>query len=289
MRVEVHMSKRKIFVGTDTSQRLAVKVLEHSIKKYASEDVEVVAMCNLPVPVPQSKTNQQRTGFSFSRFCIPQFMDYKGTAIYLDADMLVFSDIMELFRWPMKDHHIVIQKPVPGKKRIRQCSVMVIDCEKCRWDIKEIVADLDNGKYNYQQLMQNMCIVDDAKVGEELPFSWNSLEHYDNDTKLIHYTDMNTQPWVSARNKHAGVWYEAVLEMLNSGKLTEDEIRAEISAGYFRPSLLVDLHNYAKVPKILAPFWRFSLALMDVSKGYRKHKEVMTRSNQIKKAMAVKT
>lgn len=283
------MATKKIFVGTDSSQRLAVKVLEFSIKKYASEDVEVIAMCDLPMPTPKSIKNHQRTGFSFSRFCIPQFMNYQGKAVYLDADMLVFSDIMELFNWPMGEHHILIQKPLAEKKRIRQCSVMVIDCEKCNWDINKIIQDLDDGKYTYQQLMHEMCVLDDIHVGEELPFTWNSLEHYDKNTKLIHYTDMNTQPWVSTRNKHAGVWYEAVLEMLNTYKLTEDDIRTEIKAGFFRPSLLVDMNNYAKVPRFLVPFWRLWLTMMDIAKGYRKHKKVMAQSNQIKKAMAIKT
>ncbi len=294
------MAVKKIFVGTDSSQKLAVKVLEYTIKKYASEDVEVIPMCDLPLPVPKSKLNQQKTGFSFSRFCIPQFMEYQGKALYLDADMIVLSDIMELFNWPMENHHILIQKNLKlneskrnkkvtnAKKRTRQCSVMVIDCEKCHWDINAIVNDLDSGKYNYSQLMHEMCLVEDSNIGEVLPFTWNSLEYYDDKTQLLHYTDMNTQPWVSSFNKNADVWYGAVLEMLHNGIVTEKEIIAEINAGYFRPSLLVDIHRHQNVPSAVRVFWNLWMKGIDLSKGYARHREVVARVAQIKKEMAVK-
>jgi hypothetical protein len=61
----------RIFVGTDRTQMLAARVLEYSIKKYASMSVEFNFMCDLPVPRPRDYENRPRTGFSFSRFLIP--------------------------------------------------------------------------------------------------------------------------------------------------------------------------------------------------------------------------
>ncbi|MCB9072208.1 MAG: glycosyl transferase [Bdellovibrionaceae bacterium] len=291
------MAKYKVFVGTDTSQQLAVKVLEHSIKKYASEDVDVIPMCDLPVPVPKLVRNQQRTGFSFSRFCIPKLMNYQGKAIYVDADMQVFSDIMEIFNWPMNNHKIIIQKPLEKteadthhkigapKKRIRQCSVMLIDCEKAHWDVEEIVAGLDQGRYNYEQLMYELCILKEDEIGEELPFTWNSLEQYDKNTQLIHYTDMKTQPWVSTRNVNGWVWFKEVREMLRNGSLKEEDVAAEIKKGYFRPSLLIDVKHYNKIPSPLFYAWAGLLHMYDSLLGYEPHKEVYERSGRIKKAL----
>lgn len=291
------MSQYKVFVGTDTSQALAVKVLEHSIKKYASDDIEVIAMCDLPVRTPRLVRNQQRTGFSFSRFCIPDLAGFKGVAVYLDADMLVFSDMMELFKWPLKNHKVVIQKTLDKdeastghkigapKKRIRQCSVMVIDCEKNKWDVEEIVAGLDEGKYNYEQLMYELCILKEEEIGEELPFAWNSLEVYNSETKLIHYTDMKTQPWVNPRNINGGVWYKEVREMLKEGSLKEEEVKAEIKKGYFRPSLLLDIYYHHLVPRPLFYAWVAVLTFMDTLSGFQPHKEVYERSAKIKKAL----
>ena len=45
--------------------------------------------------------------------------------------------------------------------------------------------------------MQQLCILKETEVSYALPFKWNSLEHYDDETCLIHFTDMPTQPWVS--------------------------------------------------------------------------------------------
>lgn len=291
------MAKYKVFVGTDTSQALAVKVLEHSIKKYASEEVEVIPMCDMPVPIPKHVRNQQRTGFSFSRFCIPKLMNYQGRAVYLDADMLVFSDIIELFKWPMKEHKVIIQKPLldnqahtghkigAPKKRIRQCSVMVIDCEKNQWDVEEIVRGLDEQKYNYEQLMYELCILQEQDIGEELPFTWNSLEVYDKNTQLIHYTDMKTQPWVNPRNVFGDVWFKEVREMVEDGSLLESKIREEIKKGYFRPSLLLDIYYHQLVPRSLFYIWVALLSSMDKLLGFEPHKEVYARSRLIKKAL----
>ena len=77
----------RVYVGTDRSQVLAVKVLEHSIKRHTKLDVVVHPMLDLPIKQPLDPRNWQRTGFSFSRFCIPKLSNYSGKAINLDADM----------------------------------------------------------------------------------------------------------------------------------------------------------------------------------------------------------
>src|SRR3954451_5303347 len=83
----------RIFVGTDDSQIVAHEVLEYSIRKHTSRPVEFVPMHNIDLPLPRDPAQRPRTGFSFYRFLIPSLCGFKGRAIYLDADMLVLSDI----------------------------------------------------------------------------------------------------------------------------------------------------------------------------------------------------
>src|SRR5688500_17656237 len=104
------MDPVRVFVGTDRSQALAVKVLEHSIKRHTDLPVEVTPMCDLPIRQPKDPRQGQRTGFSFSRFCIPQLAGYRGRAIYMDADMLVFKDIRELWEMPFNGAKVIIQQ-----------------------------------------------------------------------------------------------------------------------------------------------------------------------------------
>lgn len=242
-----------IFVGADRSQLLAVSVLEHSIRRHTSAEVRVSPLIDLGLPEPKDLRQGSRTNFSFARFCIPELKRHEGRALYLDADMQVFRDIRELWDLPFEGATVNIQEGVPEHavstkktgapaKRIKQCSVMLIDCARARWNVREIVAGLD-GRYTYEQLMYDLCILPEQEVRYGVPFEWNSLEHYDAQTRLIHYTDMHTQPWVDAGNPNGRLWMKEVRLMLETGALGWRDIRHEIERGYFRPSLVDELQD----------------------------------------------
>lgn len=275
----------RVYVGTDRSQLLAVSVLEHSIKRHTTAKVEVIPMLDLPVPTPKDPRNGQRTGFSYSRFCIPKLAGYKGKAIYMDADMLVFRDIRELWDIPFDGAKVVIQQEVKfeenttqkagaPKKRKKQCAVMLLDCDRLDWDIEKIVSDFDSEKYGYEELMYDLCILDEPDVKYGVPFEWNSLEHYDSDTRLLHYTDVYTQPWGESGNKFGYLWFDEVRMMIENGVLDISQIKEEIDLGYFRPSLLRDIQYRHLIPSFLLGFFdKFNIARDKVS-GYVKHREV---------------
>ncbi|URF03421.1 glycosyltransferase [Cupriavidus campinensis] len=275
----------RVYVGVDRSQMLAVPVLEHSIKRHTTAQVEVIPMLDLPVPVPKDPRNSQRTGFSFSRFCIPKLAGYQGKAIYMDADMLVFRDIRELWNIPFDGAKIVIQKEVKfeedtlrkagaPKKRKKQCAVMLLDCGNLDWDVEKIVAGMDEERYDYEELMYDMCILPEEEVKYGVPFEWNSLEHYDPETRLIHYTDVYTQPWTCCGNANGYLWFDEVRMMLRDGKLSWDQVRKEIELGYLRPSLVADLKYRHLLPKWLLPFFDKKNAARDKLSRYVPHKEV---------------
>lgn len=275
----------RVFVGADRSQQMAIAVLEHSIRRHTKELVEVIPMVDLEVPVPVDPRNWARTGFSFSRFCIPKLAGYRGRAIYMDADMQVFKDIRELWEIPFNGQKVLIQKEVKyldqtlklsnaPQKRIKQCAVMLLDCERLDWDIERIVAQLDAGEYDYENLIYELCVLAEEDIGYEVPFEWNSLEHFDANTRLIHYTDMGTQPWVSTRNPNAKLWLDEVRQMLRSGLLSMEQVKAEIQAGYFRPSLLRDIRWRHLIPSALLPLFDRTNASLDRASGYVPHKAV---------------
>jgi len=228
----------KVFVGTDRSQMLGVKVLEYSIKKYASMSVDVVPMCEFPVPVPKDPQNRPRTGFSFSRFLMPSLCDYKGRAIYLDADMLVFNDIVKLWDMEMGRADILCAEQPTDKGRIRQYSVLLMNCSNLLWNIEEIVAGLDVGRYDYRGLMYEFGIVPPEKIAPTLPYEWNSLEYYKSGkTCLIHYTDMPTQPWISYKNKYGRVWYDCLKDAISEGFISLKDVYQEVEQGHILPDL----------------------------------------------------
>lgn len=286
----------RVFVGADRSQMLAVPVLEYSIKRHTTAPVEVIPMLDLPVPQPKDPRNGQRTGFSFSRFCIPAMAGYRGKAIYMDADMLVFRDIRELWNIPFDGAKVVIQQEVkfqeettakPGapKKRKKQCAVMLLDCGRLDWKVEEIVAGMDRGEYDYEQLMYELCILRDEDVKFGVPFEWNSLEHWDPETRLIHYTDVYTQPWTDVNNRFGYLWFDEVRRMLDEGALDEAALRREIELGYFRPSLIKDIRWRHRVPKFLLGLWDRRNAVADKLSGFVPHKDVYEAKRARQKAI----
>jgi lipopolysaccharide biosynthesis glycosyltransferase len=274
----------RIFVGTDRSQLLAVKVLEYSLRKHASIALELRPMLDLPLPEPKDPRQGKRTGFSFARFAIPELAGYEGRALYLDADMLVFADVAPLWRMPFAGAKVIIQDDIPAHarhpsrtgaptRRIRQSAVMLLDCDALDWDPRVIIAGLD-GRYTYEELVYQLCVLKPDEIRCTIPFEWNSLEHYEEGkTCLIHYTDMSTQPWVSPENRNGFLWVRCVREMLDAGALSMDEIEQDIALGYVRPSLKTEI-KAADGSGRVTPSQIQSFVADDRASGYVKHREV---------------
>lgn len=275
-----------IFVGSDRSQLLAVKVLEHSIKRHTDMTVNVRSMDTVDLPDPKDPRQGKRTGFSFTRFAIPQLMGYQGRAVYLDADMLVFKDFRDLWSIPFDGSKIIIQEELPDagqptkkagapKSRKKQCSVMLMDCAALKWDPLRIIAGLD-GDYTYDELLSEMCILDESEIKYGVPFRWNSLEVYEPGvTGLIHYTDMHTQPWVHADNANGYLWLEEVRLMLENGSLTWPELQTEVQMGHFRPSMLVEIKDAGAGPvKPITPDQVKRYEAIDAEAKFVKHADV---------------
>jgi hypothetical protein len=115
---------------------------------------------------------------------------------------------------------------------------MLLDCANLDWNAHQLITDLDAGKHDYASLMTEFAMMPKEKKLPLLEFEWNSLEHYEEGkTKLIHYTDMPTQPWVSHSNKNGEVWYAEVRRALSEGFITRDEIDDNIARGNVHPQL----------------------------------------------------
>lgn len=262
----------RVFIGTDESQMLGARVLEYSIGANCAVTTICDPMLSVTTPLPKDPANQPRTNFSFNRFAIPSLAGHRGRAVYLDADMLVLRDFRELWDAPF-DGATVLYCPPEGNGRQRQLSVMLLDCSRLKWQVDEVVRGLDEGAYDYSKLMGDLCIEPEANVRPSLPYYWNSLERYEpGRTGLIHYTDMATQPWVSARNPNGDLWVQALRCALRDGFINEREVVAAIRKGFCRPSLRWQL----AVPRRL---WRiFNRTLSRVlDYGFRPHANLRKR------------
>lgn len=243
----------RVFVATTEAQMLAVKVLEYSIKKHTSMSTLVFPLhrSGIDIPMPKDPENHPRTPFSFQRFIIPQLMNWRGRAIYLDSDMQVFKDLRALWTLPMDGAQLLaVREPSEKTGRRPQFSVMLLDCEALDWRINEIIQALDEHRLTYEDLMYNMRVA--ARVSATIDPSWNSLERYEaGSTALLHYTDMDIQPWISRENPNGYLWVRDLLAAIEDGFLKKEYIEDHVQRGFVRPSLLWQIEHRVEDPLAL--------------------------------------
>lgn len=261
MNIFTRIESVRIFVASTPSEWLPLKVLEYSIRLHSSLDVEVYPIYEYKkaVPIPKNSRNKARTPFSYQRFLIPEICDYQGKAIYLDSDMLVFSDISRIWNANFEGHQLLtVGDTLNGRKS--QFSVMLLNCDALGWNIENIIDSMDSGLLSYQELMYEMSIVE--SIGYGLPPEWNCLERFDQSTCLLHYTDMHTQPWISAENKLGHLWMQTLKSAINADFISHVDLEREISLGHVRPSLVAQLDAGIDLSADLPP------AICKLDKGF---------------------
>ena len=90
----------KVFVGYDTREDIAYQVCKHSILSrqpnasiypLIQKELRSAGWYNRPVDKLAS------TEFTFTRFLVPELTSFKGWALFMDCDMILTTDIKQLF------------------------------------------------------------------------------------------------------------------------------------------------------------------------------------------------
>lgn len=241
-----------IGIGSTEAQMLAVQVLSYTLHKWTQRPLEIVPLyrCGIEMPQPKDRRNAPRTPFSFQRFLLPQLGGFKRKTIYLDSDMIVFSDIGALYDTPMEGADVLATEATPGRKVVY--SVLLIDAQ-CPWKIDDIVQKLDAGELSYPDLMFKFKVP--GRVEVRLPYHWNSLERYEpGETSLLHYTDMWLQPWLVKDNPLSEIWVRELCEAIDAEFVTEGFVAECVEKRWARPSLLYQVQHRIYHPKDI-PFW----------------------------------
>lgn len=231
----------RVFIAASPRELLPAHVLAHSIRCHASASAVITPLCDLDIPMPQPRDerHQARTPFSFQRFLIPQACGHQGRALYLDSDMLVMRDLLPLWRQSFGEAQVLTVRAEAGAERPPQTSVMLMDCSRLRWTVRDVVDGLDDGLYDYDSLFREFPL---AQVRACIEPEWNSMErHVPGRTALLHYTDMTMQPWVSCTNPLGRLWVKALRRAIAEGAITRGFVNECVARGDVRPSLLHQL------------------------------------------------
>ena len=231
----------RIYVGAHETEALAYRVLEYSIRRHTDRPLQMRTIDNSLAPPVTDPRFLPYTNFSYGRFAIPKLAGYQGRAIYMDSDMIVFRDIAELWDTPFDGAKVLVEKTMPGSEgKGRLTAVMLMNCDALDWDVEKIVARLGID-YDMNGLMSVRPLVGEGELQDRLPLGWNSLDEFTEDTRLLHYTKIKTQPWVYPCHEYGYLWLEEVRRMLGEGELTAEFIKDEVARGHIRPSLVPEL------------------------------------------------
>ena len=222
----------KVFVGYDPREDIAYQVCKHSIlTKQPAAEVRPLVQKELrdagwyTRPIDKLAS----TEFTFTRFLVPELMNFKGWAVFMDCDMILTTDIKELFD-QVDDSKAVMcvqhdYTPKEGMKmdgqkqtiypRKNWSSVVLFNCghPSNAKLTQDMVNDTElNGAYFHR-----FSWLKDDEIGE-LDHTWNYLVGVYDDIetpKLIHYTEGG--PWFeNYRNCEFSLrWKEELQEMMN--------------------------------------------------------------------------
>lgn len=243
------MSDRiRVFIGSGEASLVERKVAIYSLRKHAKRDLHIYVFNGThnaieindqePILAPMSlKIKYQNiTEFSLYRYLIPQICSYQGRAIYIDSDTVCLSDISELFEADLGENDFLAKREAADKWGL---SVMLIDCERCRFDLEIYCSEINQKLYDYfdfSQMNSRFLQYHLFSIAELNP-RWNQFDSYDVETKLIHYTNLYTQPWKAKNHPFGELWFQYFNEALEAGILTERDIELSILRSYVRPDI----------------------------------------------------
>ena len=210
--------------------------------------------------------------FTPLRFYPPQAMGFEGRAVVTDPDVFALGDVGELFERDLEGKAIwAVPRPGHnGRRDYIATSVMLLDCSKLKhWQWDDYLDGLFGHRFDYFDWI-DLTREDPETIGFLEP-EWNDFDRLTERTKLLHTTKRRTQPWKSGlpvdftlqrpwpvnlfnklllryqphpdRNQEALV-YSLLAELVDSGEVTEQELRDEMAANHIRHDSLELIDRY---------------------------------------------
>lgn len=263
----------KIFIGSGEASLLERKVAIYSLKKHTQRKLDIYVFNGTHnaielndqepflAPLSLKLKYQNITEFSLYRFLIPQICNYQGKAIWIDSDTVCLAEIAELFDTPLNGCDF-LTKPEAYNTRSQNLwglSVMLINCEQTLFDLGTYFDEITQGLYTYTDfscMSPAFLAHHPFKIGQLDP-QWNVFDYFDEQTKLIHYTNLNTQPWKYPHHPYGELWFQYFEEARKAGYITERDIELSLLRSYVRQDILQG-NSPAHHPKFLPQTLKFA-------------------------------
>ncbi len=243
-----------VFISSGEASLLERKVLMYSLRRNSKRDLDIRVFNGThntiereghpPEPAPMSLKVKYHnvTEFSNYRFLVPEVCGHQGRAISMDSDVIALGDISELFDAEMGDSDF-LAKPAAYGGNIDEpwgLSVMLLDCARTRLPLSQYFEEIEAGLYSYTDLHQmrpRFLARHPFKIGRIDP-RWNEFDRRYKDTRLIHYTNLYSQPWKFRSHPYGDLWFDYFEQARKAGHITDHDIELTLVRAYARKDLL---------------------------------------------------
>ena len=222
-------AKPIVVIHTNDSQLVAARVGAHSLKSRSkSPELFDVRLLRLEETPHLYRRNNQRfvwwdgdapsvwrrrdlQSFAPLRRMVPALLGFQGRALVLDPDIFAVGDVNELLTRDMNGKAILCcpRSQWRDGRRLLSSGVMLLDCSKLRhWQWEREIDDIFRGVV---KLGPWLSLLDESpdRIGL-LEDAWNHRDTLTEQTKLLHNTEMSTQPWKTGLpadyHEHAPRW-----------------------------------------------------------------------------------
>jgi hypothetical protein len=227
-------SVAKIFIGFDGRMSVASDVLTHSLRKHSSIPLDIGFLKKTELDFERFDPLAS-TEFTYTRFLVPSLCGFRGKALFMDCDMICFSDVREIFDLDMsefalrvvKHNHVPVEnvkmdgRPQTRYPRKNWSSFMLMECSRLTCWTREAVQKMPAA------WLHRFEPVPDQLIGE-IDHKWNVLDNPKADTKLLHLTSGG--PWFKEYKDCPGsaAWYRAYDDMAKDDRRTKSHAVAGV-------------------------------------------------------------
>ncbi|HXJ82308.1 MAG TPA: hypothetical protein VMS64_26950 [Candidatus Methylomirabilis sp.] len=207
------MSKPTVVIHTSDAQLVSARVGAHSLKSRSkSPDLFDVRLLRLEGTPHLYKRHNQRffwwgdapsvwrrrdsLAFAPLRRMVPALLGFQGRALLLDPDIFAIGDVYELLTRDMHGKRIFCRQKSEWRdgRQLYSSAVMLLECSRLtHWQWERDIDEIFRGTI---KLGPWLSLLDEPTehIGL-LEDEWNHCDTLTEQTKLLHNTEIHTQPW----------------------------------------------------------------------------------------------
>lgn len=233
------MSHLTVFIGSSTGNRLEAAVAKWSIQKRSAAELRILEILGDTGQVLEGDTVIAEVGlqdlalstkFTLMRMACPEICGFNGIAVYLDCDVIALAPIESLvLELPQHASILATKRYAPGSWA---SSVMVMKNETMKFSSESIGSDLTKSVYEIEDViyLRRSFLEKHGISVAPINKNWNVFDRADEDTKILHFTNLRTQPYNFTNHPFEDLWFQEARDARRNGALELEFLEACISA-----------------------------------------------------------